>query len=90
MICTVTFERSGLEVEYDTDEFPRLSLLDVADQAGIEIRRGCLSGYCGSCQTELLEGSVAPIYKGDSTSCREPGFILACVSKPLSDLKVNI
>lgn len=66
-------------------------LLSSLERAGITVPVLCRSGSCGSCRTRLSEGQVvrAP-GTGQRASEREAGFIHACVSHPVSDLRVAV
>ena len=74
----VLFAQSNQEIHCDPEE----SILDVAEQAGINIRSGCRQGVCGTCKVRKLEGEVR--YDVDpeilDQSERDAGFILTCVA----------
>lgn len=78
---TVTFSQSAKSFPWD-EKAP--SLLDFAEQNGIDVASGCRSGVCGTCQTPMLAGKVAYFQDPDITP--EPGCCLLCVSKPEHDL----
>lgn len=80
------------------DEWPqpieagRLRILEAALDAGVPFPHGCGSGECGTCKCRLVEGEV----KRDRASPDalseeeiEAGLILACRSRPLTDVKVQ-
>ncbi len=80
------------------DEWPqpieagRLRILEAALDAGVPFPHGCGSGECGTCKCRLLEGEV----KRDRHSPEalseeeiEQGLILACRSRPLTDVMVK-
>ena len=67
-------------------------LLDVAMEAGIFIPAACGgSGACGQCKVSILEGSVeAAATDKLTTASMEAGYVLACQSRPVSDVTVRI
>jgi len=81
---TVTFSKSGKTVTWDPDAE---SLLELAEDNGIEVDSGCRAGSCGSCQTALESGEVD--YNQDPDADVEAGHCLLCISKPKSDLTLT-
>lgn len=77
----VEFRRSGRSAPASAG----LSVLEAAEEAGVEISSLCRAGACGTCRTRLVSGEV----EGDSgvldPSERSEGWILACVSRPVTD-----
>lgn len=80
------------------DEWPqpieagRLRILEAALDAGVPFPHGCGSGECGTCKCRLLEGKVQrDRHSPDALSEEEieAGLILACRSRPLTDVKVQ-
>jgi NAD(P)H-flavin reductase/ferredoxin len=70
----------------------RQTILNAALDAGVPFPHVCGVGECGSCKCELLEGDVAsdessPDALGDDERAR--GLILACRSRPLSDVRLR-
>lgn len=59
-------------------------LLDAALMAGIDLPHDCRAGQCGSCAVTVVEGHV---YGGE---CSEPGMVLACQCRVISDLEVAV
>ena len=81
---TVTFATSGKSLPWD----PACdSLLEFAEQNGVEIASGCRAGGCGSCQTAIQSGEVSYTHSPDFDP--EPGTCLMCVSRPKRDLTVE-
>ncbi|MDJ0705256.1 MAG: FHA domain-containing protein [Leptolyngbyaceae cyanobacterium MO_188.B28] len=74
----VLFAQSKQEIHCDPEE----SILDVAEQAGINIRSGCRQGVCGTCKVRKLEGEVRYDVQPDilDQSEQAAGFILTCVA----------
>lgn len=80
------------------DEWPqpieagRLRILEAALDAGVPFPHGCGSGECGTCKCRLLEGEVKrDRHSPDALSDEEieQGLILACRSRPLTDVMVR-
>jgi ferredoxin len=68
----------------------RQTILAAALDAGVPFPHVCGVGECGSCKCDLLEGEVAsdecsPDALADDERAR--GLILACRSRPLSDVR---
>jgi uncharacterized protein (TIRG00374 family) len=87
-------QRFSVELEGRAAPIPARAgetLLASLERAGIAIPVRCRSGSCGSCRTRLRDGRVvrAP-GPGQRGSEAEGGFIHACVSHPVSDLKLVV
>ncbi len=80
----VQFRASARTVTWDGGA---ASLLDFAESNGITIESGCRSGSCGTCETRLVEGSVA--YAEEPSYQCTPGFCLPCVGVPRSALVLD-
>ena len=61
------------------------TILEVAQQAGIELPHCCQRGVCGKCKLPLLAGEVN--YEQDP-GC-EPGYILTCIAKPVGRVVID-
>lgn len=68
------------------------SLLDTALDAGVFIPAACGgSGACGQCKVKVLEGSVdAQATEKLADKARAEGYVLACQTRPLGDVVVEI
>jgi naphthalene 1,2-dioxygenase ferredoxin reductase component len=68
------------------------TILDAALEAGLPFPHGCRAGNCGACKTRLVQGKV---YETNCDSgaldeaARAEGLILACQSKPQTDVTVE-
>jgi len=63
------------------------SILTELESHNVLINYSCRQGHCGSCILKLLEGDVL------HQECLVPlseGEILACQSKPTTDIKITI
>ncbi|MDZ7958161.1 MAG: 2Fe-2S iron-sulfur cluster-binding protein [Aulosira sp. DedQUE10] len=66
------------------------SILAVADQAGLELPSSCHAGVCTTCAGKIISGSVDQTDgMGVSPHLQKEGYVLLCVAKPLSDLKIE-
>ncbi|MGN6507773.1 MAG: FAD-binding oxidoreductase, partial [Tepidisphaeraceae bacterium] len=85
--ATLRFARSGREVETD----PEKSVLELAEDAGIDIAYDCRSGICGTCKVQLLAGEVRMVAQDALTQQdRQNRLILACQSRCLGDVTVDV
>lgn len=70
---------------------PGETLLQAATRQTIVIPCGCASGMCGTCRVSLVEGSVEMRHEGGISAEEEAqGYILACSSRPRSDVAIAL
>jgi ferredoxin-NADP reductase len=81
----VTFTRSGRTRPVG----PQESLLDAAEQSGVDIPSLCRAGVCGTCRTHVIEGDVRCDSAALGDDDAAAGYVLACVSHPASDCRVD-
>lgn len=85
---TLAFLDQQLELEASPDE----TILNVARQHNIPIRRECEVGLCGSCKALRLSGEVY-LYEdepeGLTSHERDQGAILTCQAHALTDVVLN-
>jgi ferredoxin-NADP reductase/MOSC domain-containing protein YiiM/ferredoxin len=81
----VTFVRSALAVPWD-DRYA--SLLDFAEACEVPVGFGCRTGVCHNCESGLLAGAVT--YTLDPLEAPPEGRILACCSRPASELTLDL
>ncbi|MBB3770364.1 ferredoxin-NADP reductase [Angulomicrobium tetraedrale] len=78
---------AGRELAIRADE----TVLQASLRQGVIIPCGCGEGLCGTCMVKLERGSVALHHNGGITPEEEAeGYILACSSRPVSDLAITI
>lgn len=77
----VVFAKVGKEIPCDEED----TILEIAEQEGIELPSGCRMGACGSCKLPLLEGKVN---YDDDPEC-EPGHFLSCIAKPVGRVVIE-
>jgi len=66
-------------------------LLNSLERYGIVVPAVCRAGECSACRTRLLSGRVfQPAHIGLRESDREHGYIHACVSYPLQDIRIRL
>jgi len=78
---SVRFERSGRTLEWDPKE--DLTLLELAESAGIDAPFSCRAGDCGTCEARLIEGSVK--YDPEPTIPIGSLHCLPCSARPSSE-----
>jgi ferredoxin len=66
------------------------TILAIAEAAGLEMPASCHAGVCTTCAALITEGRVDQSEgMGVSLDLQEEGYALLCVSKPLSNLKIE-
>jgi ferredoxin-NADP reductase len=67
------------------------TLLEAATRQNVVIPCGCASGMCGTCRVSLVEGEVTMQHEGGISAEEEAeGYILACSSRPRSDVTIAL
>jgi len=87
-LAAVTVIMDGHKKSFD---MPRQgeSIVDAAAETGLELPYSCKGGVCATCRTHLREGRVdMETNYGLEPWELEAGFVLACQSRPLSDVIV--
>ena len=72
---------------------PDLTIVEIAESAGVEIPTNCTSGTCGTCLVRLVSGNVdipEEIPPGLDSFLVEEGGILTCCMKPLSSCDIDL
>ncbi len=85
--ATIRFSISGLEADCrETD-----TVLEVARANGLNIPSACQFGVCGTCKVRKTEGDVHMVHNG-GISDREiaQGYVLACCSRPIGAIEVEV
>jgi N-acetylglutamate synthase-like GNAT family acetyltransferase/ferredoxin len=81
----VRFDRSDIELPWDSAVE---ALLPFAEQNAIEISSLCWGGLCGTCSTPLKRGSVNYFVQPEIEP--EPGEVLLCIARPVTDLVLDL
>jgi ferredoxin-NADP reductase len=75
---TVVFIHSQKVCQVSTES----TLLDLAEQNGVQIPYGCRQGLCGTCATRVLSGTVQmEVEAGLTAEQKDAGYVLPCVSR---------
>ena len=74
---SVFFSESGKEARWKPDAG---SLLDLAEQRGLEPEFSCRGGSCGTCRTKVMQGQVT--YRNKPAFHTEPDEALLCCAVP--------
>ncbi len=83
---TLTFSRSAKSVALIPDK----CLLEIAEEAGVNIDYECRSGICGRCKTRLLAGSVTmDAQDALSDEDRSNNIILMCQARATERVTVE-
>ncbi len=83
----VNFMRSMKTAEL----LPGQTILEAAEDAGLEIPYECRSGICGQCKTKLLAGNVKMnVEDALSAADRSRGLILACQAHADGNVSVDV
>lgn len=82
----VAFRTSGKQGKLGEGQ----TVLDVADELGVDIENSCRVGTCGSCKVRLVSGAVhQECEDGLDPGDKESGMVLACQAEADSDLVVE-
>ncbi|MDJ0708170.1 MAG: 2Fe-2S iron-sulfur cluster-binding protein [Leptolyngbyaceae cyanobacterium MO_188.B28] len=66
------------------------TILETAQNAGLDLPTSCSAGVCTTCAAQLLEGEVDQADgMGISPELQAQGYALLCVAYPRSDLKIE-
>ena len=84
-------EMAGIEQVHFGARHLLLQIVDALEREGLPIIGACRAGVCGSCKCKVEAGSV----ESSSTLALTPeqvaeGYVLACSSKPTSDLQLTL
>lgn len=81
----VRFARSGKAALWD---IKKGTLLDFAQELGLEAPHSCRTGMCGACAQHLLSGEVAPVR--ETFASPQAGHILLCSCMPSTDVEIDL
>jgi ferredoxin len=84
---TVEFVDEGVTLEVPETK----SILDVGEEMGLQLPYRCRRGICGVCCAEREDDGEVDQSEGMflSQSEQEEGYVLTCIGKPTSDLKIK-
>ncbi|MDJ0806239.1 MAG: CDP-6-deoxy-delta-3,4-glucoseen reductase [Gammaproteobacteria bacterium] len=87
MSFKVHVEPSGHEFTTESGE----SILDAAVRQGINLPYGCRNGFCGTCQSTLLDGDIGyPEGPPPGLDENQAGACLTCKGVPSSDIRIQV
>jgi ferredoxin len=82
----VQFATSGTSASVEEGQ----TLLEAAEDVGVEIPFDCRSGICGQCKTKLLRGRVVmDVQDALTADDRKNRLVLACQARPVRDVVVD-
>ena len=89
-MATITLKSSDGETNtFECDE--DTTILDALEEAGLDHNYSCRAGSCSSCCMKLEEGTVdqeEQFFLDDEQM--EAGYVLTCVAKPTSNVKIQL
>jgi len=75
---------------HQVDSNQNVTVLESANQAGLNIPSACNFGVCGTCKVKKVSGETHMVHNGGiSDADIEAGYILACCSKPITDVAIS-
>ncbi len=86
-----SFKIRFLDDNKDTSAAPGYTILQTARANGVRIGAACESGICGTCRVKCVSGKVDMQHNGGILDDEiDEGYILACCSRPLSDVDIEV
>lgn len=86
-VYEVEFVDEGQTIEVPADK----PVLEAAEEAGLDLPYQCRMGVCGVCSAlRVVDGEVEQtegMFLSDSE--KEEGYVLTCVARPRSDLRLE-
>ncbi|GGF75456.1 2Fe-2S iron-sulfur cluster-binding protein [Mameliella alba] len=82
---TVVFSKSGASADMGSDT---RTILELAEEAGLEPAFSCRSGICNTCRCTLVEGKVS--YVEEPLQAPDAGEVLICCARPEGRVVVDI
>jgi ferredoxin-NADP reductase/DMSO/TMAO reductase YedYZ heme-binding membrane subunit len=87
VVPNLSFQKSGVSAEQPAE----LSVLEVAEEAGVAIPFECRSGICGQCKTKLISGKVKmDVQDALTAGDRTKGLVLACQAHATRDCVFDV
>lgn len=92
----MTMKTTRIRIEpagFEFDAAPGRTLLEAAEDAGLEIPASCRNGTCRTCICETRGGAAVRYrveWPGLSVDEKDEGWVLPCVAEPLGDMTLVI
>ncbi len=68
------------------------TVLEVAEQAGIALPFGCLTGACATCTGRVIDGEIR--HRREARALKErhldSGYVLLCIAEPRSACRIRV
>ena len=80
----VKFVQSGVEAEWDDSCH---SILELAEEHGLELEYGCRYGDCCTCLVPLVSGELT--YRHEMMRPSDGATCLPCCSKPVGKVEID-
>lgn len=85
MPAQVNFSLSGRRVNSNQGE----TLLQAVKGAGLNLPSACNFGVCGTCKVKVMSGETHMVHNGGIRDSEiEEGYVLACCTRPVSDVSL--
>ncbi len=85
-MVSVRFAKSDVSADLADGQ----TILEAAEEVGVDLPFDCRSGICGQCKTQLLEGRVVmPVEDALTADDRKRRLVLACQARAVGDVVVD-
>lgn len=85
--AVIRFNQSDKSIECSQST----TLLEAAKKSNIAIPSACSIGVCGTCKVKVNAGQTHMVHSGGiGKKDEEAGYVLACCTRPLSDVELEI
>lgn len=86
-----TYEVEFVDLDRTIEVPENQPILEAAEEQGLELPYQCRMGVCGVCSALRVEEGEVDQTEGMflSGSEKEEGYVLTCISRPRSDLKLK-
>jgi len=90
MVAVTLIWRDGSEESIDVGE--NETVLEAAEDCGIDLPYGCQNGACGTCTARLLDGEIEHTRPPRALKDRHrvDGYVLTCIARPTTDSRLEV